>query len=232
MRRLPLPFLAVVLALRLALPAFAATTDELGHGLKYFRPAALADITSAAVAPPALVLDLRGVSSADAPSAAAALAALRARPADRGVCLVLISPATAPALLAALSPTPPGCVTVGRAAGDCRPDIAVATDDAAEQRALVALAAGTPPTALLGTPIAGKPRHDEAELAKDHAAGKKPTDTASDLVPKPAAPAMADAPKSQTASPTDTTLPPPPLVDAVLQRAAQLHRGLLALGKI
>jgi hypothetical protein len=181
-----------------AAAATAPDPTDLGHGLKYFRPAAAAEITPAAVAPAALVLDLRGVSTADASVSAAILAALRARPA------------------------------VGRAAGDCRPEIAVSTDVTAEQRALVALATGTPPTALLGTPVAGKPRHDEAELAKDHAAGRKPGDLPGDHAPSPAAPAV--EPKAPATAPVPAA--PPPLVDAVLQRAAQLHRGLLALGRI
>jgi hypothetical protein len=58
---------------------------------------------------------------------------------------------------------------------------------------------------------ATKVRHDEVELAKAHAAGQEPPDEDDDLKPD----ASAAAP-----------------IDRVLQRAVQLHRGLLALGKI
>lgn len=201
---------------------------DLGHGLKYFRPtastpAALTEISPAVASQPALVLDLRAA-VADEPSAAALLAALRARPVGKGVCLVLLSPATAPALLTALTPTPPGCVTLGRAHGACRPDLSVATDATAEQRALAALASGTPPSALLSV-SADKPRHDEAELARDHAAGKKPTkDADADETP------TAKSSDSKAQSPkAETTLALP---DATLERAMQVHRGLVALGKI
>ena len=72
---------------------------DLGQGLQFFRPVALTaeDKNSLvrAVAPPALVLDLRGATT-DEPSTAALLAALRARTVGQGVCLILIAPDTAP----------------------------------------------------------------------------------------------------------------------------------------
>ena len=208
--------------------AGATELSDLGQGLSVLRLVALTAAGRAPASPltdtPALVLDLRDT-TADEPSVAALLAALRARPAGKGVCLVLLSPDTAPALLAALSSTPPGCLTVGRADGACRPDISVVTTADADKRARAALAAGTPFTALLAPPSA-KPRHDEAELAKDHAAGKS-----SAAQPDPeTSPSVPAQPKPQNAQPE--IAPAALSVDAVLQHAVQVHRGLLALGKI
>lgn len=220
---LPVLFLLLVLTASVARSAaIAADPSDLGQGLRFLRPATLTEISAAVSAPPALVLDLRAALADDGKSAAALADTLRARPAEKGVCLILLSPATAPALLAALTPAPPGCVTIGRADGACRPDIAVATDAAAEQRALAALASGTPPASLL--PVStDKPRHDEAELARDHAAGKTAAED-SDAPPAPKLPEpKATSPKAEAAA---------TVTDAVLQRAVQVHRGLVALGRI
>ncbi|MEI6861715.1 MAG: hypothetical protein WCL04_05620 [Verrucomicrobiota bacterium] len=213
-----------------AAPSAAASRapNDLGQGLTFLRLAALDDAVagkiSVASTPPsvALLLDLRGT-PADEASATALLVTLRARPANQCVCLILISPATAPALLTVLASRVSGCLTLGRADGNCHPDIAVTTTAESDQRACDALAAGTAPLALLGTP-ADKPRHDEAELVKDHASGSPPTTAAvapDSTAPKPAANSAA------ITTALSTVLPLP--VDAVLQRAVQIHRGLLAL---
>ncbi len=208
--------------------AFATELDNLGQGLGFLRLGPLADQQKSFNSPvgdtPALVLDLRDA-TADETVSTALLATLRGRPAGRGVCLVLLSSSTAPALLAAFATTPSGCLTVGRADGACHPDIAVATTADAEQRVRAAFAAGMSLTALLSVP-SDKPRHDEAELAKDHAAGIPPPaedDSAAPSAPKP----IADETTKKSAPPKE-----PPVLDVVLQRAVQVHRGLLALGKI
>jgi hypothetical protein len=183
--------------------------NDLGQGLTYVLPAAIAK--GAPVLPPgSLVLDLREPKFSTGESAAW-LAALRARTAGQQVCLVLISPATPAPLLAALAAGMRGCVSVGRAAPGYRPDNAVETDAASDGQASAALVGGTRPADLL-IENATKVRHDEVELAKAHAAGKAPPDEGDDLKP--------DA--SVAATP----------IDRVLQRAVQLHRGLLALGKL
>ena len=224
------PATAAVPAAPPATPAAISAPAGLGPGLAFLRLAAL-DVEVAAkmsASSTALVLDLRGT-TADEQSAVTFLAMLRARPANQGVCLILISPATAPALLKMLVTRVSGCLTIGRAEGNCRPDIAVTTTAESDQRAQDALGTGTPPLALLG-PTVDKPRHDEAELAKDHASGKKPASepaSPDSTAPKPAAsPAAGSLPAVITAT-LSTVLPPP--LDAVLQRAVQIHRGLLAL---
>jgi hypothetical protein len=220
-------FFALVLLLVLGFsgtPAGAAELGDLSQGLSFLRLGELGDSGKNTFSQlgdmPTLVLDLREAKG-DGSATANLLAALRGRPAGKGICLVLISSATAPELLAGLAHGVPGCLTLGRESADYHPDIAVATTAAAEQSVHDAFLAGTPPAALLATP-GGKPRHDEAELAKDHAAGKSTT-AEDDPTPPPA---------SKTAlkesAPPKATAP----FDTVLQRAVQIHRGLLALGKI
>ena len=189
----------------------AGRTEDLGQGLAYFQPAAAEPAVSAFVqawSRGPVVLDLRGVATGAA-TAQAWLDALRHPPAGQPVCLVLISPSTPAELLAALSPSPSGCLTLGAAAPAVHPDIVVAAPPEADRQASAALAGGAPVAGLINAgPV--KRRYDEALLARDRNApveesAAKPDETAG----KPAA--------------------PPPLVDAVLQRAVQIHRGLLAL---
>ena len=194
----------------------AAGLPELGEGLAYLCPAdPVADLRLFAGRIPVgpLVLDLRRVTFT-AEDSRAWLAALPGLPAGKTICIVLISPTTPPDLLARFAAGLPGCLTIGRVANGCHPDVAVATTADAEQRAIAAYAAGTPLATLIAA-ASDKPRHDEAELAKDHAAGKTPAGEAD--------------------SPAAVALKPPqagPAFDAVLQRAVQVHRGLLALGRL
>ncbi len=221
-------FFGIVFLLTVALRAAAPAADpsDLGQELKFVRLSALSATDKVYFAnistTPALVFDLRGATT-DEPSIAALVAAVRARPAGKGVCFILISTDTTPALLAALHPVPPGCITIGRPDGTCDPDIAVVTTAAAEQRARAALVAGTQLAALVAAPT-DKPRHDEAELAKDHAEGKKTifeSDPIADTQP------TLGQQKIQNSKPEPALVDPP--VDDVLQRAVQLHRGLAAL---
>lgn len=149
-----------------------------------------------------VVLDLRTVTEPVAP-----LRVPRTR-----VLLVLISPATPAANL-------PGAITFGRAAPGFKTDIAVTVTAEADDKAVAALASGTEPEKLI-VENGDKPRFDESLLVREHAAGAEPS-TPPDPAAKPA-----DAPK-----PADTVAPPP-VVDAVLQRAVQVYRGLVALKKI
>jgi hypothetical protein len=77
-----------------------------------------------------------------------------------------------------------------------------------DRRAYDALEKGADVQSLLSD-YPAKPRIDEAYLEKEHIADS-------------------DSPEI----PTDKPLPARPLVDAMLQRAVQLHRGLLALKRI
>jgi hypothetical protein len=79
----------------------------------------------------------------------------------------------------------------------------VAPED--DRKAYDALEKGADVRSLLSD-YPDKPRIDEAYLEKEHIADS-------------------EAPEV----PTDKPLPPRPTVDALLQRAVQLHRGLLAL---
>ena len=210
-----------------AAPAGAAITlsatplppaNDLGQGLTYVLPrpngtegAKTFIAADEAVLPPgSIVLDLRQ-SKFSAVESAAWLTALQSRSASRQVCLVLVSPATPAPLLVALSTGLRGCVSVGRADPGYRPDNAVETDAASDERAGAALASGARPTDGL-IENATKVRHDEVELAQAHALGKEPPREEIDL--KPETPVAATS------------------IDRVLQRAVQLHRGLVALGKL
>lgn len=191
---------------------------DLGQGLAYLRLKSLpADLSAlpASLAQPALVLDLR-FATAEAADAAALRNELAARADPRAPVFILFNAETSPALrqaLAASAPLP-GVVTLGPAEDGSAPDLALPVSPADDRRAYDALDHGTPVTALITEKIA-KPRFDEAVLDEEHAKGLAP-----DFPPPP----------DPTAKKTPE--PPPPLIDAVLQRAVQLHRALLALGKI
>ncbi len=77
-----------------------------------------------------------------------------------------------------------------------------------DKRAYDALESGASVESLLSD-YPDKPRIDEAYLEKEHLSDS-------------------DAPDL----PTDKPPPPKPLVDALLQRAVQLHRGLVALKRV
>jgi len=123
------------------------------------------------------------------------------------VLLVLVSPETPSVHLT-------GAITLGRAVPDFKTDLVVTTSAEAETLALNALAAGTAPETLI-VENANKPRFDESLLVREHQTGAEPT-----------------APSDPAAKPADPVAQPPAVVDAVLQRAVQVYRGLVALKKI
>jgi hypothetical protein len=88
------------------------------------------------------------------------------------------------------------------------PTVAVHVDPATDRKAYDAVEKGTALASLLADNPA-KPRIDEAYLDKEHLSDS-------------------DAPDIET----DKESPPSPLVDAMVQRAVQLHRGLVALKRI
>jgi hypothetical protein len=179
---------------------------ELAPGLVYARPGADTRLAAGA----SVILDLRYVT--DDTTAHALLAPLKS-PADsaRRVILALVSPETSARLRVQLAGLP-GVLTVGATAPDFKTDITVAVSPADDRRAFDALAAGLPPEKLI-VENADKPRRDESALVREHTGAAEPPSG------KPA--------ETRSAEPAK-----PVPVDLVLQRAVQIHRGLVALKKI
>jgi hypothetical protein len=204
----------------LDLPASAPV--DLGQKLTYVRLHRLPDdatILAAAWSQPALVVDLR-YSTGD--TAHSLSANLPARPRSAPL-FVLVGPATPPEALAALRERVPSLITLGLAAPGQVPDITLAVAPEADRRAYEALDSGASIDSLLGEKIA-KTRFDEAALAHEHTG-----ETMREARPGSDGAAPADAPPAGVTPPAAT---PAELKDAVLQRAVQLHRALLALGKL
>ena len=204
----------------------AAGPLDLGRNLTYLRlhhlpddAAALKDVWSA----PALIVDLRYPTGEPAH---ALPAGLPARPGTAPL-FVLVGPSTPVELLAAIRERAPGLITLGLPAPGLAPDIVLAVTPEIDRKAYDAFDAGTTADALINVKIT-KERFDEAALTREHDHGADDTPGPAEAPPPlpgpPATPAAAAAP----AKPPE----PPPLIDVVLQRAVQLHRALLALGKI
>jgi hypothetical protein len=215
-----LPLLLLIAAIASAAPPVPLERD-LGQGLAYCRVHSLpADLPTAAAKQGPLVLDLRYATSDE--GAAAALGAwLKFRSSTATPVFVLLNADTAPAVrdfLAALAP-PAGLITLGPASPHLAADIAVNISAAAERTAYEALEHGTPLDALL-TDSAIKPRHDEAAIALERTS--PPDGSAADP----------DGPDAADPAPTAAPAAPPPVIDAVLQRAVYLHRSLRALKKL
>ena len=206
-----------------------APAGVLGQNLDYLRvrevPAGLSSGQPSATG--ALVLDLR-YTLAGADGGRELTAWLRSRARASAPILVLFNGATAENLVAALGlgTLPPGVVTLAPAGASLPADVLVNVDPAADRAAYDAFANGTPLSNLVNA-ATDKPRFDEAELirrdAEENATGK-------------AAPKAAPQPNSGRGGPPGRRGggPPqrPPTVDALLQRAVQFHRTLLALGRI
>jgi antitoxin (DNA-binding transcriptional repressor) of toxin-antitoxin stability system len=188
--------------------------------LTYYRIHALpADLPTVAIADKrACVLDLR-YATGDSQTAGALDAWLKFHATPRTPVFVLANSGTSAALLVPLATrdSAAGILLLGPEAPGFFPDIAVKTTADEERRAYDALESGAKLESLL-TDNPDKPRNDEARLAKDHVPDPGPDDTVDD---DPAAPAEKKPPAKIT-----------PPIDAVLQRAVHVHRGLLALKKI
>jgi hypothetical protein len=203
---------ALVLALgTAATPAGAATlVRDLGQGLTYFR---VHDLPGDQPSPPsgrpgACVIDLRFAKSDDA-SAATFRAWVTFNLSAHTPVFILENTQTDAALLAALpGGAHPGLFVLAPISARISPDIAVHVTEDADKKAYDALEKGADVGSLLSD-YPDKPRIDEAYLEKEHIADS-------------------DAPDE----PTDKPAPPVPLTDPMLQRAVQLHRGLLALRRI
>lgn len=208
-------FLFPIIFLSLLRPSTAAPLVlDLGQGLAYHRAHALpADLPSSSPAKPRpLVLDLR-YAAGDADAGTALAAWLKFHAAPRSPIFLLANAATSPALRAAFAARDDaaGLVVLGVGSAEFTPDIALPVDPAEERRAYDALETGTALAALIAPPLE-KPRYDEAKLV----AGRLP--------------ARAPPPDLEPAAPAPSA--PPPLIDAVLQRAVHLHRALLALKRL
>ena len=190
---------------------------DLGRGLFYERIHAVpADLpTGDPLRRHPCVLDVR-YTHGNSGEAVALLAWLKFHANPRTPVFLLVNRQTSPALIAPLaSPAAvAGLVVLGTAGSGFDPDIAVNANPAAERRAYLALEKGASVDSLITEKI-DKPRTDEALLVREHL-----SDSAlEDQDPDP--PAEGAEPK---------TLAPP--FDAVLQRAVQLHRALLALKRL
>ena len=213
--------------LALALPLLALATEsarierDLGQGLAYARVHSLpADLPAAPARLGALVLDLRyALSSSDGVTTLGAW--LKFRASARTPVFVLVNGGTAPAVLEFLETADPmpGLLTLGAASSKFVPDVALRVSAATERAAYDALEHGTPVATLL-TDNPAKPRHDEAEIAQEHAAPSAGSDDDE------------TGPEGSVSASPALPAPPPPLIDTTLQRAVHLHRALLALKKI
>lgn len=184
---------------------------SLADGLVYFRVHTLpADLPSdEALQKRACVLDLRYAVS-DAAGATVLSGWLKFHSAPRRPIFALVNGGTAGVVADALRDNDalPGLLTIGMAGQKFEPDIPVTATAKDERKAYDALEHGAT-IAALTTDNPQKQRNDEASLAHDRPADG-PADTDDLSGPEKPAPKAA------------------PLIDAVLQRAIQIYRGLIA----
>jgi hypothetical protein len=155
------------------------------------------------------VIDVRFV-KADASAATVFDSWLRFHATRQHPIFVLANAATSTAILSALrEASEPAVMTIGIAGHHFSPSISVESSAAEEKRAYQALDDGATVASLI-TDHPDKQRNDEASLTK-------PPPVDGDLAPTPDEPTEAKTPATE------------PPVDAALQRAVQLFRGLKAL---
>jgi hypothetical protein len=202
-----LRLLAVAALAPLACEAAASTlVRDLGQGLSFYRVHALpADLPSTGSAHPTpCVLDLRFATS-DEDGASALKAWIRFNASPQTPVFVLENSGTSAALLASLARGVPGVIVLAPESAKLGTDITVQVAPEVDRRAYDALEKGASADSLL-TDYPDKPRADEAFLEKEHIPDSESPDPAADK--------------------------PRPLVDVMLQRAVQLHRGLHALKRL
>jgi len=190
--------------------AAAAPARDLGRGLAYYRVHELpADLPAPPGARPGpCVVDLRFARAGEA-GASALRAWVRAGATARTPVFLLENEATSAALRAALPGNgPAGLIVLAPASEGLAADITVRVTADADRGAYDLLEKGASLESLLAD-NPDKPRVDEEYLEKEHLSD-------------------ADAPDVATGGAS----PPQPPVDAMLQRAVQLHRGLLALKRL
>jgi hypothetical protein len=209
--------------------AAPSAPQELGEGLTYARLQQLPDdaaILAAVWKAPALIIDLRHPAGATGPVIPGDLPSRpRAAP-----LLVLVGPDTPTDLLAAFRERAPALITIGLAASGLTPDLALPLSPEADRRAYDSLTAGVSIESLISENVT-RHRFDEAALARDRDAGAEEDETTVGAEEDIARRAVGPPPLPGGGHPS-TTAPERPLKDLVLQRAVQLHRALLALGKL
>jgi len=209
--------LPILLGFGAATAAAIPLNRDLGQGLSYIRVHSLPEDLPAgdSLRGRACVLDVRYVPGGDPASAAALAQWLKSHASPHAPVLLLANRQTGADLLASFSSADaiPGLVIIGPAAPGFAPDIALPISPDEDRKAYDAMERGVAVNALLNDDP-DKPRNDEARLARDHLSDGDFPDT-------PAEPDAGDAKKR-----------PPQLIDAVLQRAIQLHRSLLALKRL
>ena len=211
------PILAAIALCVLTLSVRAWAATELAPGLIYLRPTAQFESIRLPVDTPAVVIDLRQITTVDTDAANALLTAIKPSGAtSHRLILALVEPKTAPALRTRLAQLP-RCLTIGRDAPDFKTDLGVSTTQEADQLAIVALANGTPPEKLLADRL-DKTRYDESALMQDYRG--EPRITAKKSAVEPLSEKI--APIEPAAAPTD----------AVLLRAIHIYLGLVALKKL
>jgi hypothetical protein len=196
---------AALVSLAPAVPA-ATLVRDLGLGLTYYRVHSLPeDVPTAALthAGPS-VLDLRFTSADDA-GAAVLRAWVKFNASAKAPVFILENAGTSPALLAAMARGAGGTIILAPEDSGLRSDVQVRVPADTDRKAYDALEKGANVDALLAD-YPDKPRADEEYLEKEHLADSDNPDPEADK--------------------------PRPLVDRMLQRAYQLHRGLLALKRI
>jgi hypothetical protein len=197
-------------AIALSVGTSSAAGINLGGGLSYFRVHELpTDLPSTPAGKPGpCVLDLRFAKS-DGASASLLGAWVRFNASPASPVFILENSETSATLLSLFSGNGLGGVIVlAPAAEKLSPTVGVHVDPDTDRRAYDAVEKGAALASLLAD-NPGKERIDEAYLEKEHIADS-------------------DAPDIETDKPS----PPSPLVDSMLQRAIQLHRGLIALKRI
>ena len=222
---------ALGLALRQPCLATPAAPLDLGQYLTYVRLHRLPDDFPALAAvwsKPALIVDLRypaGEPAKIAPDA------LPVRPVTAPL-FVLVGPDTPGEALAVLRARAPALITLGLPAPGLTPDIAPDVKPEDDRHGYDALDDGASIESLTEDKPLG-PRFDEAALVHEQAGTSTHGDEPGAHV---ATPPDTRAPAGPPTAPPDAhTAPPPPAKepkDLVLRRAIQLHRALLALGKL
>jgi hypothetical protein len=203
-------FSALFSVLSLLSSVQAAEPVTLDQGLTYLRITSLnqsaRDLREALLKPAPLVIDLRY--TANEPDAVDALRALNSQPA-KPTLYILVSPSTPASFTEILTKTSTPLVILGIKGSHPEPEVVVAQSAENDRKAYDALTSGTPLADLISGKVE-KERFDEASLVTEFKAGNHDAHP-----PETPADGKASAPAK--------------LIDRVLQRAAHLHRALLAL---
>ncbi len=220
----PRIFIIILLSTAAALRA-EPFERALGEGLVYCRIHALPDDlpqAASGIRHP-WVLDVRYIGGGSV-EGAQLLAWLKAEATPRTPVFLLANASTSADVLAPLNSADAvvGLVILGQGTRDFHPDIALPADPSTERRAYEALEKGASVESLISGENSDKPRDDEAKLDRDRLPDSG-DEVAGGSAPEPTQESPSLNAPSQKA---------PPLIDASLQRAVQLHRALLALKRL